>query len=198
MVILRKRVAGLTEAALARFVARAARAVRLHGSTNVLVTTSRDLRALNRRFRWKDKATDVLSFPPMPGLAGRFAGDIAIAGDIAARNARLLGHAASAEIKILALHGLLHLAGYDHERDKGEMARREERLRRVLRLPVGLIERNGQEAIAAENTKDSPRTWRQAKAAGRSARATRPLLSLRGSASSQKSVRTPASQRRKR
>jgi len=142
LVVLRKRVAGLSEVALARFVALARRAARLPGAVNVLVTSSRELRALNRRFRGEDKPTDVLSFPPVLGLADGFAGDVAISAEIAAQNARGLGHSAAEEIKILALHGILHLAGYDHERDCGEMARREQRLRSSLGLPVGLIERN--------------------------------------------------------
>ena len=125
---------------LSRFVARASRAARLQGTVNVLVTTSQELRALNRRFRKKDKTTDVLSFPPM--FDQGFAGDIAISADIAARNAKLLGHSAAEEVKILVLHGTLHLAGYDHESDKGEMARVERRLRKILALPSGLIERN--------------------------------------------------------
>lgn len=108
---------------------------------NVLVTTSRELQQLNRCFRGKNRATDVLSFPAAPGVAD-FAGDVAISAEIAERNATELGHTAAAEIKILVLHGILHLAGYDHERDKGEMARKEERLRKTLGLPVGLIERN--------------------------------------------------------
>lgn len=61
---------------------------------------------------------------------------------MAAQNARLLGHSPAEEVKILALHGMLHLAGYDHERDHGEMARTEERLRKSLRLPAGLIDRS--------------------------------------------------------
>ena len=141
MVILRKSVPGLTEAPLARFVARAARASNLRGGVNVLVTSAQELRALNRRFRSKDQPTDVLSFPACPNPDQAFAGDIAIAAEIAIRNARLLGHTASEEIKILALHGVLHLAGYDHERDHGEMARKEESLRRALRLPAALIKR---------------------------------------------------------
>lgn len=108
-----------------------------------MLTSSHELRSLNSRFRHKDKATDVLSFPAVPELKDKFAGDLAISVDIAARNARELGHSAADEIKILALHGVLHLAGYDHEQDRGEMARAEQRLRRDLRLPSSLIERNG-------------------------------------------------------
>ena len=141
LVILQKRVVGLTELALDRFVARARRAAGLRAAVNVLVTSNAELRELNRRFRGKDQATDVLSFPALPGLKPRYAGDIAISAEIAAHNARTLGHTAAEEIKILALHGILHLRGYDHERDRGKMARREEKLRRDLRLPIALIER---------------------------------------------------------
>jgi len=97
---------------------------------------------LNRRFRGKDKATDVLSFPAEGLGAGGWAGDVAISADIASQNARALGHSPVEEIKILALHGILHLAGFDHENDRGQMAREEARLRRLLRLPVSLIERS--------------------------------------------------------
>jgi probable rRNA maturation factor len=106
------------------------------------VTSSRELQRLNHRFRGKNKPTDVLSFPAMPGLIQSFAGDVAISAEIAARNARRLGHTAAEEIRILTLHGLLHLAGYDHELDGGEMERKEARLRKALGLPVGLIERS--------------------------------------------------------
>jgi probable rRNA maturation factor len=68
-------------------------------------------------------------------------GDIAISADIAAKNAKELGHSGLEEVKILALHGILHLAGFDHERDNGEMEREEARLRSALGLPTGLIER---------------------------------------------------------
>jgi probable rRNA maturation factor len=143
LIIVRKRVPGLSDASLSRFVRRAGKEAGLAGSVNVLLTSSHELRSLNSRFRKKDKATDVLSFPAIPEVQGKFAGDLAISVDIAARNARELGHSAANEIKILALHGVLHLAGYDHEQDRGEMARTEQRLRRDLRLPGGLIERNG-------------------------------------------------------
>lgn len=141
--ILRKPVGRLSEADLARFVSKACRAVRLKGSVNVMVTGSREMRSLNRRFRGKDKATDVLSFPPMAEFASGLAGDLAISAEIASKNARALRHAPADEVKILVLHGVLHLAGYDHESDQGEMAREENRLRRRLGLPVGLIERSG-------------------------------------------------------
>jgi probable rRNA maturation factor len=150
MIILRKPVAGVSESSLARFVGKAAHALKLKGSVHVLVTGNRELQALNRRFRGKDKPTDVLSFPPMAGFAAGLAGDIAISAEIAARNARQLGHSTAAEVKILALHGILHLAGYDHERDNGAMAKKEQGLRISLGLPVSLIERSvGAKAPAA-------------------------------------------------
>ncbi len=111
---------------------------------NVLVTSSRELRVLNRRFRGKDKSTDVLSFssPTLGrGRAKLMVGDVAISADIARENAARLEHSAAQEIKILALHGILHLAGFDHEHDNGEMAVKERRLRRQLKLEAGLIER---------------------------------------------------------
>lgn len=141
MVILQKRVTGLTERALSRFLARARRAAGLRATVDVLVTSNAELQSLNRRFRGQDQPTDVLSFPALPGLKKLHAGDIAISAEIAAGNARDLGHSAAEEVKILALHGILHLRGYDHERDRGQMARREQKLRRALRLPLGLIER---------------------------------------------------------
>ncbi len=79
----------------------------------------------------------MLSFPSLAGPGG----DIAIAREIAAANARILGHSLTTELKILILHGLLHLAGYDHESDNGEMTARESQLRQELGLPFGLIER---------------------------------------------------------
>jgi probable rRNA maturation factor len=135
----------LSSSTLERFVLRARRAVRLRGTVNVLITNSSELRSLNRRFRGKDKPTDVLSFPlPLAECAadGRVAGDVAISADIARENAGRLGHTAADEVKILVLHGILHLAGFDHERDHGEMARKEMKLRRQLNLQVALIERS--------------------------------------------------------
>lgn len=142
MVILQKRVAGLSEGALDRFATRAKRAVGVRGAVTILVTSSLELRRLNERFRGKDKPTDVLSFPAEMVSKGRFAGDVAISADIASQNARRLGHSPAEEVKVLVLHGLLHLAGYDHAADSGTMARREMGLRKQLKLPVALIERS--------------------------------------------------------
>jgi probable rRNA maturation factor len=138
MVILKKKLGGITQAALARFTAKARKAAGLRREVNVLVTSNEDLRDLNRRFRKKDKATDVLSFPS--ALDG-FGGDIAISAEIARENGESLGHGLAMELKILILHGVLHLAGFDHENDEGEMARMETRLRSQLGLNKGLIER---------------------------------------------------------
>jgi len=146
LVIIQQRVVGLNEAALTKFVTRARRAAGVRRAVSVLITSSRELQALNHRFRGKNKPTDVLSFPAMPELSKDFAGDVAISGEIAAQNARRLGHSVGEEIRILALHGLLHLAGYDHERDHGEMERKEAGLRKSLGLPIGLIERSGPRA----------------------------------------------------
>ncbi len=143
MVIFQKRVADLTDLALNRFVARARQAAGLKGTVNVLITSSAEMKSLNRRFRGKDKPTDVLSFPAEPGAQERFAGEIAISAEIASHNAWDLGHSPPEEVKILVLHGILHLRGYDHECDNGQMARREKQLRAKLRLPLGLIERAG-------------------------------------------------------
>ena len=133
---------GLNVLALTRFVKQVANRVRLRGNVNVLITSNREMRSLNRRFRGKDKATDVLSFPAVLDARQRESGDIAISLEMARENARLLGHTAQHELKILILHGLLHLAGYDHESDHGEMARKEQTLRKLLSLPEGLIARS--------------------------------------------------------
>ena len=143
MVIFQKRVADLTELALSRFVARARRAAGLKGRVDVLLTSSAGMKSLNRRFRGKDKPTDVLSFPAEPAAQKQFAGEIAISAEIAAQNAWALRHSLAEEVKILVLHGVLHLRGYDHECDNGQMARRERQLRAKLHLPLGLIERTG-------------------------------------------------------
>jgi probable rRNA maturation factor len=146
MVILKKKLGGTTQAALARFATKARKAAGLRGEVNVLVTSSEELRDLNRRFRKKDKATDVLSFP---SAIDGFGGDIAISVDIARENGESLGHGLSMELKILILHGVLHLAGFDHEADQGEMARQETRLRSQLGLNKGLIERT-QNTVASK------------------------------------------------
>jgi len=142
LVILQKKVPGLSENSLARFVLRARRAAGVRGAVNILVTDGAAVRSLNRNFRGQNKSTDVLSFPALPEVRQRApAGDIAISADMALSNASRIGHSAADEVKILTLHGILHLAGFDHEQDDGRMARKEAELRRKLRLPDGLIER---------------------------------------------------------
>ncbi len=138
LVILRKPVEGVSATALMRFAAQAQKAARLRGEVTVLVTVNSEIQKLNREFRNKNRPTDVISFP---SDADGIAGDIAISADIASANGRELGHGTLAELKVLILHGILHLAGFDHETDNGEMARKEARLRQQLGLPVGLIER---------------------------------------------------------
>ncbi|MGA8090087.1 MAG: rRNA maturation RNase YbeY [Terracidiphilus sp.] len=126
---------------LARFLCEAQAAVKLRGHVSVLLTTDAAIRRLNRQFRGKNKATDVLSFPAAAPGPLKIAGDLAISIPTARRQAEERGHSLAIEIKVLMLHGLLHLAGYDHETDAGQMARREQSLRAALRLPHGLIER---------------------------------------------------------
>ena len=138
MIVLEHNTPAVRVRALSLFAAKAQRALGLSGEVNVRITSNRELRELNRRFRRKDKPTDVLSFPSgLPKLAG----DIAISADIAAANAADIGHSTETELRILILHGLLHLAGYDHETDNGDMQARETKLRQQLGLPTGLIER---------------------------------------------------------
>jgi probable rRNA maturation factor len=148
-IILKKKIAGLDEASLADFVVRATKAVGLHGTVTVLVTRDSEIRALNSRFRGKKRPTDVLSFPAA-GFARGFAGDIAVSVDSAARNARPFGHSIAEEVRILVLHGILHLAGYDHESDDGEMAEKEQRFRSRLGLSAGLIERSAPQRARAK------------------------------------------------
>jgi probable rRNA maturation factor len=140
------------------------------GEVTVALVSDGRMRALNRAFRGRDTTTDVLSFPvasttadsrtdqgghrrsrvphqgiadapPLPRGRDRYLGDIVIATGVARRQAAEAGHALGTELKILALHGLLHLLGYDHEADGGRMARTEERLRRKAGLRTGLIAR---------------------------------------------------------
>jgi probable rRNA maturation factor len=115
------------------------------GAVTVALLSDARVRELNRRFRKKDRPTDVLSFPSAgvePGAAAqRYLGDVVIAAGVARRQAKEAGHSIQTELRVLALHGLLHLLGYDHERDAGRMARVERRLRRKGGLREGLIER---------------------------------------------------------
>ncbi|MEG9434708.1 rRNA maturation RNase YbeY [Edaphobacter sp. HDX4] len=126
---------------LTRYLRRAQKMVGLEGEVDVLLTSDEEIKRLNRTFRKKNKATDVLSFPAPEELAGEHAGDLAISLDTAAQQAESFGHSLVEEIRILLLHGLLHLSGMDHEVDAGEMAEREAELRTELKLPGSLIER---------------------------------------------------------
>ena len=112
--------------------------VRARGVVTVAVVPDARVRSLNQRYRGKDAATDVLSFPA--GEPGEL-GDVVIAAGVAGRQARETGHSMAVELRVLALHGLLHLLGYDHEHDDGRMARLERRLRLKGGLVEGLIER---------------------------------------------------------
>jgi len=135
VIIFEKVVEGVSRAGLARFARKAQTLAGVTGEVDILMAGNRRLLQLNRRFRRESKPTDVLSFPRMEG------GDIAISVDIALENARRYGHPAGQELKILILHGMLHLAGYDHEADQGEMAKKESKLRSRLKLPASLIGR---------------------------------------------------------
>lgn len=106
---------------------------------DTVITGDTELRRLNRDFRGKDYATDVLSFPALGEDA--FLGDIAISLGRARAQAREFGHTVEQEVQVLMLHGVLHLMGHDHETDTGAMARAEKRWRAKLGLPNGLIER---------------------------------------------------------
>lgn len=113
---------------------------RARGEMTVALVSDARVRALNARYRGKDTSTDVLSFAA--GEPGRL-GEVVIASGVARRQARRAGHPVQVELRVLALHGLLHLLGYDHEQDDGRMAQVEQRLRRKGGLREGLIERGG-------------------------------------------------------
>lgn len=143
---------------LARFLAAAQAAIQLRGQVSVLLTTDAEIRRLNRTYRGIDRPTDVLSFSAADSPAGeeRLAGDLAIGFPMARRQAAQYGHSALAEVKILMLHGLLHLAGFDHHVDNGEMDHRERLLRARLGLPHGLIERAGNDSAQLQRGRRNP------------------------------------------
>jgi probable rRNA maturation factor len=122
---------------------------RVRGSVSVTLVGDSEIRRLNRQFARTDRVTDVLAFvgEGFPEVVSRRSGglphlgDIVIARGVARRQARAAGHALRTEVRILALHGLLHLLGYDHTRDEGRMERVERRLRRKGGLAEGLIQR---------------------------------------------------------
>lgn len=153
MILERRRTKELSRIALARFANRAQRAARLAGEVNILLTGDAEIQRLNKEFRGKDKATDVLSFPAHGGAGG----DIAISLQTARTQAAEHGHPLLTEVKVLILHGMLHLSGHDHERDAGQMRRLEQKLRAELRLPAGLIERGAAAPDAGSGARSSPR-----------------------------------------
>ena len=161
----------LLRPALTRFLNRACTLIGLAPPPSVLLTSDAELKRLNRTFRGKNRPTDVLSFPtdPIPGLpaAHQHTGDLAISLDTATRQAEHFGHPLATEIRILILHGLLHLAGLDHETDEGEMAARETDLRAKLRLPASLIDRT---LAPARQPRRTPQQRTPARAAKRVAR----------------------------
>jgi probable rRNA maturation factor len=122
-----------------------------HGAVTIAILPDRRVKALNKRFRGIGKATDVLSFPAgdwgrkegqrAEGRGQKYLGDVVIARGIARKQAKNLQHSLAVEFRVLALHGVLHLLGYDHQVDDGRMARVEARIRRKAGLPLGLIAR---------------------------------------------------------
>jgi len=158
MILNQQRRVSVSMGLLGRFLSRARRALRLPaGSLTVCLVTDARMARWNRAYRAKPGPTDVLSFPaearkpklgkrrvnrrsqglPSPASftsSASYLGDIAIAPGVARRNARRFGHTFNDEMRILLLHGMLHLMGYDHETDTGQMDRREQRLRRTLGL----------------------------------------------------------------
>jgi probable rRNA maturation factor len=162
----------LNKRELAQFAGRAIVAAGRRGTVSVLLTGDERIRALNRDFRHKDVPTDVLSFPAFaageaPVRGRRTAGDLAISLETAARQAESFGHSLETEVKVLILHGSLHLAGFDHEVDSGEMARLENRLRAEFGLPLGLIARSSSAVASSRKTAKAARPKTAAKLSGR-------------------------------
>jgi len=126
----RQRRRPLNRARLSRVLRGAAAGLRVEGELCLVLAGERSLKRLNGRYRGKDRPTDVLSFVGPGGAEGL--GDVVISVPAAERNARLLGRSLAQELDVLALHGFLHVLGYDHETDDGTMDRLERRLRRRL------------------------------------------------------------------
>lgn len=147
MVVNRQRRVRVRLRGLEEFLARVRKRLRVEpNAVAVCLVTDAEMARWNQAYRKKHGPTDVLSFRSggrpggiarrhrMRGAADSYLGDIAIAPAVAERNARRLGRTLDSEMRILILHGLLHLMGYDHETDDGQMERCERRLRRELRL----------------------------------------------------------------
>ena len=142
IVLMRRAPSGLRRAPLEAFAHRLREGVTGRHGFQCLITDDCELQRLNRQFLGRDYPTDVLSFPAAEtegAVAGL--GEIAISYQRARAQARAFGHSMSDEIRILMLHGVLHLMGMDHERDRGVMARAEAAWRNKLGLPASLIER---------------------------------------------------------
>lgn len=140
MILNRQRRVGVSVRSLARFLSRVRKAVNVPpDSITLCLVTDNQIKRWNSAYRKKNKATDVLSFP-FEGSNGNssrkpsYMGDIAIAPAVARRNAKRFHRTLDQELRILILHGVLHLMGYDHETDNGEMDRVEARLRRQLQI----------------------------------------------------------------
>jgi probable rRNA maturation factor len=133
----------VTQRSLTEFAATLQKRVAKGRPFDCMITGDDELRRLNRQFRKKNQPTDVLSFPSDPSTPSKLKplGELAISADRALEQSREHGHSVGDEIRILMLHGLLHLLGMDHEADAGQMARAETRWRKTLALPTGLIER---------------------------------------------------------
>ena len=140
-VLFRKRFQDVASRPLQAFAERLSREIASGRDFVCLITTAEELAELNERFRGKSESTDVLSFPA--GGNPGYLGDLAISLPHARAQAKDHGHSTMEEIRVLMLHGLLHLMGLDHEQDQGQMRRAETRWRKQLGLPTGLIERAG-------------------------------------------------------
>jgi probable rRNA maturation factor len=139
---MRRPSSGLRRAPLEAFAHRLREGVTGGRRFQCLITADDELQRLNRQFLGKNYPTDVLSFPSAEGDGTPVGlGEIAISYQRAREQARTFGHSMTDEIRILMLHGVLHLMGMDHERDRGAMARTEAAWRNKLGLPASLIER---------------------------------------------------------
>jgi probable rRNA maturation factor len=155
MILNRQRQVSISVDDLEKFSAKLRKVLKIPAqAVTICLVTKADIAKWNRAYRGKNRPTDVLSFTPdeppakqrVPrvsrkrrssksnGNASNYWGDIAIAPAIARQNARRFGRDLNDEMRILILHGILHLMGYDHETDSGQMDRREMRLRRQLGL----------------------------------------------------------------